>query len=252
MNLRVFAVALLSTSLFAQGGSVTLTIQNPTQYVFASNLGASFSCEMTNTGTMTDTLSAYGNFQAVPSYLYPDPTNIVLLPGQSFQFDLVAYYSSDIPPGENFQADIYAYSLAGGNSAASANLVFLHPAPSLDIWQTAPLAPVELQSYGTFAFKRYHLLISPEPCPLGPGTGPLLGLCSTNVEILIAQFNAPLGTLPFHFTGLEIVDPAIRYLGAYAVPPGITVDCLLLYPNLGPNAVQMPWLPSPVQRYTTM
>ncbi len=252
MNLRVFAVALLSTSLFAQGGSVTFTIQNPTQYVFASNLGASFSCEMTNTGTMTDTLTASGNFPSLSSYLYPDPTDIVLLPGQSFQFDLVAYYSSDIFPGSSFQGYVFVSSLAGGNSAASANLVFLHPAPALDIGQTAPLAPVELQSYETYAFHAYHLVISPEPCPLGPGTGPLLGLCSTNVEVMIAQFNAPMGTLPFHFTGLEIVEPAIRYLGAYAVPPGITVDCLLLYPNLGPNALQMPWFPIPVQRYTTM
>jgi hypothetical protein len=61
-----------------------------------------------------------------------------------------------------------------------------------------------------------------EPCPGGVGTGPYIGLCTTNLNGLIAQALSPLGTLPFHYLAAECSFT----FGPVGLPPGLVLQVL--------------------------
>jgi hypothetical protein len=72
----------------------------------------------------------------------------------------------------------------------------------------------------------YFNLMSLEPCPGGPGTGPFLGLCASTpsaLQFLIGQTLLPLGTPLFHFGAIT----PYSVWGPYSLPP-ITVDAVAI------------------------
>ncbi len=88
----------------------------------------------------------------------------------------------------------------------------------------------------------YFNLFSLELCPGAPGSGPLLGLCATDVSFLIFEVSLPVGTPPIHF----VTSTVTTNFGPLAVPPGLSVDALAFDftgAALGPT--------SPVVRFTS-
>lgn len=71
--------------------------------------------------------------------------------------------------------------------------------------------------------RRYHHFISTDTCAL-PGTGPFLGLCSSDWNLLLAQYLLPEGSVPFHF----VADRMGYELGPYTGLPSVLVDVVLL------------------------
>ncbi len=71
--------------------------------------------------------------------------------------------------------------------------------------------------------RTYHHFISADTCTL-PGSGPFLGLCSSDWNLLIAQYFLPPGYLPFHF----VADRMTYELGPYSGLPSLLIDVVLL------------------------
>jgi hypothetical protein len=68
----------------------------------------------------------------------------------------------------------------------------------------------------------YYNIFSVEPCPGGPGTGPLLGLCAATpqgLQFILAQAQRPLGTPLTHF----LAPSLFISWGPFPVPP-VTID----------------------------
>ncbi|MAG57712.1 MAG: hypothetical protein CMJ83_15605 [Planctomycetes bacterium] len=83
--------------------------------------------------------------------------------------------------------------------------------------QAGPGQPVSLTNANLTGGGVYYNIFSFDLCPGGPGTGPavLLGLCTTNINSLIAQIMLPIGTGPFHFSASADTE----VWGPYTLPP---------------------------------
>ncbi|HGY92249.1 MAG TPA: hypothetical protein ENK43_13855 [Planctomycetes bacterium] len=90
-----------------------------------------------------------------------------------------------------------------------------------------PGSPVFVDHQGLTPGAVYHSLLSLEPCPGGPGTGPYLGLCTQNPQGLLTQFQAPLGTPVLHFLASA---PTIRWGPFPALPVVIETVAFQLSP----------------------
>ena len=66
----------------------------------------------------------------------------------------------------------------------------------------------------------YLNVFSPDVCPGAPGSGPYLGLCANDPNMLIAQAVLPTGVEPFHFTAYD----RRRTFGPFQAQPGLTID----------------------------
>jgi len=65
---------------------------------------------------------------------------------------------------------------------------------------TSPSAGfIALENRGLTVGTEVYNVFSAEACPGGVGTGPYLGLCSSDLNFLLAQVLLPLGTAPFHY-----------------------------------------------------
>ena len=67
----------------------------------------------------------------------------------------------------------------------------------------------------------YNIFTVNEPCPGGPGTGPFLGLCTTNPQFLIDQFNSGLPPFAFLATG-----PTRSWGPITGLPSGMVLECV--------------------------
>jgi hypothetical protein len=68
----------------------------------------------------------------------------------------------------------------------------------------------------------YFNVFSPDVCPGPPGSGPYLGLCSNDLNVLVAQVLLPLGSPPFHF----IAPERTLAFGPFTLPAGTTYDAI--------------------------
>jgi hypothetical protein len=107
-----------------------------------------------------------------------------------------------------------------------------------DDWVLAPVGPVVSMSQPSGAGSGLMLLETGlhvaheyltvgtlgEPCPGGVGTGPYLGLCTADVNGLIAQALSPLGSVPFHYLAAE----CSLTFGPVALPPGLVLQVVLV------------------------
>jgi trimeric autotransporter adhesin len=66
----------------------------------------------------------------------------------------------------------------------------------------------------------YYNVFSLEPAPGGPGTGPYLGLWTSDIGILLQQVVLPVGSLPFHF----LAASSAHAFGPYPLPFGTVVE----------------------------
>jgi hypothetical protein len=111
-------------------------------------------------------------------------------------------------------------SFIGAGTVAS-NHIARWAAPRPVIGFTTVPGSASVHDTGLRAGHEYYNIFSVDVCAL-PGGGPYLGLCSTNLTNLIAQFLLPLGTPPFHFvaTGMH------GSFGPFALPSGFTADAV--------------------------
>ena len=70
----------------------------------------------------------------------------------------------------------------------------------------------------------YFNVFSFETCPAGPGTGPLLGLCASNVSVPLAQILMPPQTPPFHFTSPNTSETFGPFLLPALTGEGVCLD----------------------------
>lgn len=68
-------------------------------------------------------------------------------------------------------------------------------------------------------------IFSFEPCAGGPGTGPYLGLCSSDLNILLGQFFQGIGTDPFHILPASTTYTFGPFTG---IPAGIPIEAISL------------------------
>ncbi|MAG56981.1 MAG: hypothetical protein CMJ83_11860 [Planctomycetes bacterium] len=97
---------------------------------------------------------------------------------------------------------------AGGSFTSAGGMPVNHIASwgcgggiSLAAAQASPGSPLFLSNSNLTPGNRYYNVFSFDLCPGGAGAGPpgLLGLCATNVQPLLSQLLAPLGTPLIHF-----------------------------------------------------
>ena len=98
------------------------------------------------------------------------------------------------------------------------------PAGPFAVTLSSPLGAGSLQVDNTgltAGTATYNIFTLNEPCPGGPGTGPLLGLCTTNPQFLIDQFNS--GVAPFAFLA---TGPTETWGPIAGLPSGIVLECV--------------------------
>ncbi|HYC76679.1 MAG TPA: hypothetical protein VEI02_03525 [Planctomycetota bacterium] len=103
---------------------------------------------------------------------------------------------------------------------------FLNGAPPpLSIAMSQPLGPgtFRLTNQGRTVGAESFNVLSLEPAPNGLGSGPYLGLHASSTAPLLFQVQAPLGTVPFHFTAGA--DEFLFEI-ACAVPAGLVVEAV--------------------------
>lgn len=86
-----------------------------------------------------------------------------------------------------------------------------------------PGGPVWVSNANLMPGREYFNIFSVDPCPGGPGAGPLLGLCSNDLSFQVAQLQLPIEQRPFHFTA----PSAAPILGSCTVGP-LTVEGVCL------------------------
>jgi hypothetical protein len=86
-----------------------------------------------------------------------------------------------------------------------------------------PLGPgsIRIVDTGVVAGVETFNAISLEPAPGGVGTGPYLGLWTANVNLLIGQVLAPVGTQPFHVLP---ISPTYTFGPLTNIPAGLTIE----------------------------
>jgi len=182
---------------------------------------------VTNTGYLQDsfTVSAAGTFAVTVL----DPTVGPLAPGASADVTLVVQIPPGASAGTSDLTQVTAVSQAFPLADAQATLttVVVGSAPTLAITQPGgPGQPVFITSGNLFPGAEVFNVLSVEPCPGGPGTGPFLGLCASDPNTLFSQVALPLGFQPFHFLA---TGPSATF-GPYPAPAGLVVEgvCFIL------------------------
>lgn len=103
------------------------------------------------------------------------------------------------------------------------DIVFTPAKPALMMSQPLPGLPLSVLGSGLVAGREYFTVISLDLCPVA-GSGPYLGICTSNPQFLIDQLLLPVGVLPFHF----IASGPSQSLGSYPLPAGLTFDAIIL------------------------
>jgi hypothetical protein len=119
--------------------------------------------------------------------------------------------------------------IAGGMFAASGPIActniarWTRPLPLLSVTQPGgPGTGTLVSDAAMVPGREYFNIISFDLCPGGPGSGPVGGLCFTNISVLFAQVQVPVGTPPFHF----VASATAIAFGPYGLPPGLAFDAL--------------------------
>jgi trimeric autotransporter adhesin len=79
--------------------------------------------------------------------------------------------------------------------------------------------PISVSNSNLFPGHEYYNVFSSEVCGFGPGNGPYLGLCASDLSSLFSQFALPVGAVPIHF----LASSSTAQFGPFTVPP-LTVD----------------------------
>lgn len=136
---------------------------------------------------------------------------------------VVSLHLEDDGTGQRLWA-MGSFSLS--NPSADALALWTCPMqPSLGITQpSGPGGPVFVVNANLTPGREVLNVFSPDFCPGGPGSGSpsLFGLCTSDLNVLIAQVTQPLGTYPFRFTAPE----SYVVSGPYSLPVGLTVDAI--------------------------
>lgn len=134
---------------------------------------------------------------------------------------LCAGLSGEWVPGSTWPYYIPASNAPGGVEA------ILCSTTSVSTLQPGPGAPVSVVNANLTPGREYYNLVSIDPCPGGPGTGPgPFGSCLSpqGLQFLTQQLQMPVGTGPFHFIAPSsyVAWPAMTGL------PPITVDAICI------------------------
>ncbi len=177
---------------------------------------------LTNTGYLSDT---YAIVVAGP-YASSTPASVgPIAPGTSATVVVTVVVPSSSPPAAlgTFTVSATSQAFALVVATAAFDAVTTSVAPTLAIAQ--PLGPgtgVVLQLGSLVPGAEVFTVFSFEACGGGPGTGPYLGLCASDVSTLVNQLLLPLGAVPFHFSPNA---PAATF-GPYPAPSGLYVEAV--------------------------
>ncbi len=185
---------------------------------------AVLSVSVSNDGYLSDTFALSATPGAWSAQV--SPTSVVVGAGQAAVVSVLV----TIPPGASLgQMDSVTLTATSQNFAAasattSAMTVTVVPLAPLIVPQqpTGPGSPLEISLLDLVPGHEYFFVISPELCPGAIGSGPYLGLCSSNEPFLIAQISLPLGTPPFHF----LASASSELFGPYPLAPGVAFDAV--------------------------
>ena len=113
------------------------------------------------------------------------------------------------------------FTMAGGKP--SLNFAELIPArPQLTLSQLGgPGSGLVVANASLIPGLKYFNIFSVEPAPLGPGTGPYLGLFATDPAVLLAQLVPGFG-VPFHFAATSTTT----FFGPYPIPSGAVIEAV--------------------------
>lgn len=150
----------------------------------------------------------------------------------AYPFDLVVWNGTsattiiaDTGPNSPAQHTFSGYMM-GTLDAVTSSL-------TLTCGQPSGAGTFRLASGGLLSGVETFHLVSLEPAPGGPGTGPYLGLYTADVNALIAQAFSPAGSHPFHVVA---VAPTYQFAVPSGVPAGLTVEMVafeIVNGNLG-------------------
>lgn len=98
--------------------------------------------------------------------------------------------------------------------------------PTVRLSQAFSRGPVVIENDLLLPGNDYYNVFSLEPCPGGPGTGPWLGLCTTNFASTFATiFALPRDVTPFFF---RASSDRIVWPGAPGLPRGLQIEIVCL------------------------
>jgi hypothetical protein len=237
------AVGTLFAAVLACGAAdaqVAVWCNGPTAVAVVPGAAASFSMTALNYGAAPDTLSC----ATTEGFLVGAPLGQTLAPGQSVVFGLDVVVAPDAFPGPGTTPTLSWWTGGGAADSLTFSVDVELPTPSVFAYQPAgPGGATAIAAVGAYAGYDYRNVFSFEPAAGGPGTGPYLGLCASNVDVLVVQLLVGPNTPPFTFTGASTDGSVVVPLGLYGLPAGATFEHLVLFPRLysGPNDPIFQW-----------
>jgi hypothetical protein len=197
----------------------SLTSASP---LYAGGAGGAATAILTihNTGFLADTwaISVAGPYGSTP----PAPVGPVA-PGAFASFTVAVNIPASAPTSAMtaFTATATSQGYSSSSSSAAFTVVVVTSSLTLSLAQPGgPGAPVVINAGGQTPGGETYLVFSLEPAAGGPGTGPYLGLWTSNLSTLLSQIELPVGTPPFHY----LAAAPSQSFGPYGVPPGLYVE----------------------------
>ena len=180
---------------------------------------------VTNSGYLPDSFALSVQGSLWPASLAPGATlTPTVAPGATHLvgIDVTVPVTAAIGANDTVQLTATSTHFASATHTASTTITAAPLAPALSITQASPGAPVSASLTNLLAGHNYHVIFSAEPCPTGLGTGPYLGICTADINGIIAQLALPAGSVPFHI----VATTNNMSLGSYGLPPGLTIEAV--------------------------
>jgi hypothetical protein len=203
-----------------------------------------------NLGTVPETVGLYVAVGEPVTYVV-DPNGVTLQPFETASFLIAVTCPFTVVPGTAYSVPIVAYFLSGSGISLNHEALVDHPAPGVFLHQPGGAGtPLVVDSYGVVSAFDYHAVYSLQPNPTGLGAGPYFGLYASSFFDLLNQFLLPVGSHPFRFVGTTPWYGST--LGAYQLPPGLTIEWVVFYPDVWNSSGPFPFLVTPAYAYTTL
>lgn len=181
---------------------------------------------VTNTGYLTDSFALSSLSSGLITSFSPAVTAPIPA-GGSATVAVSVLVSSWIAPGANVPVTVVATSQGFSTETSTDTFtVSVSPAAQTLLFSQSggPGSPLTISNQNMVVGHEYINLFTIEPCSSGLGTGPYLGLCTTDLPGLMNQLTQPLGTLPFHYTATS----STANFGPYPLISGLVIDGVCL------------------------